>query len=153
MTTLWRISDYSDLKGEGGLRASARWHTRGQLIVYLADSPAICMVERLVHLFDTEGQLPPAYNLLEIEAPESASVISLAPLVDADWKDRTDITRKAGDDWLASSASPLARVPSAIVPRTWNYLLNPLHPDAPQIHIVSEIRERSDTRLFHSGPR
>ena len=152
MTSLWRISDYSNLKGEGGLRASARWHTRGNPIVYLGDSPSSCMVERLVHLFDTEGALPETYNLLEIEAPETAAFVPLLPLVDPEWKVRTEITRKAGDDWLASAASPLARVPSAIVPRTWNYLLNPLHADAPQVRIISRIRERFDIRLFHSKP-
>ncbi|SRR5258708_5096109 len=153
MTTLWRISEHSDLSGEGGLRASARWHTRGKPIVYLGDSPSSCMVERLVHLFDTEGALPETYNLLEIEAPETAAIVPLLPLVDADWKVRTEITRKAGDDWLVSATSPLARVPSAIVSRTWNYLFNPLHADAPMVGIVSIIRERFDTRLFHSGPR
>src|SRR5258708_24818254 len=76
MTTLWRISEHSDLSGEGGLRASARWHTRGKPIVYLGDSPSSCMVERLVHLFDTEGALPETYNLLEIEAPETAAIRS-----------------------------------------------------------------------------
>lgn len=152
MPTLWRISDYSDLSGEGGLRASARWHTKGKLVVYLGDSPATCMVERLVHFVDTEGDLPDVYNLLEIEAPESASILPLVPRINGDWRFRFDITRKAGDDWLESAASPLARVPSAVVPRTWNYLLNPEHSDAAQIHIVSVMRERFDPRLLHSGP-
>jgi len=153
MTTLWRISEHSDLSGEGGLRASARWHTRGKPIVYLGDSPSSCMVERLVHLFDTEGDLPETYNLLEIEASDSASISPLLQFVDTDWKERSEITRKAGDDWLLSATSPLARVPSAIVPRTWNYLLNPLHADAPQVRIVSVIRERFEARLFHSKQR
>lgn len=152
MTTFWRISDYSDLKGEGGLRAPARWHTRGKPVVYLGDSPSSCIVERLVHLFDTEGNLPKTYNLLEIEAPESAAIEPLLPLVDGDWKERKELTRKAGDDWLASGASPLARVPSAIVPRTWNFLLNPLHPHSAQLRLISVIRERFDTRLFRPGP-
>jgi RES domain-containing protein len=153
MTTLWRISEHSDLSGEGGLRASARWHTRGKPIVYLGDSPSSCMVERLVHLFDTEGDLPETYNLLEIEAPDSACISPLLQLVDTDWKKQTEITRKAGDDWLVSATSPLARVPSAIVPRTWNYLFNPLHADAPMVRIISEIHERFDNRLFRFRPR
>ena len=153
MITLWRISEHSDLTGEGGLRGSARWHTRGKPIVYLGDSPSSCMVERLVYLSDTEGDLPETYNLLEIEAPDSESIVPLLQLVDTDWKRRTEITRKAGDDWLASAASPLARVPSAMVPKTWNYLLNPLHPQALQVKIVSEIREPFDLRLFQLKPR
>jgi RES domain-containing protein len=50
MTTLWRISDYIDLNGEGGRKAGARWHTAGSRIVYLAESPMAALVETLVHL-------------------------------------------------------------------------------------------------------
>lgn len=27
--TLWRISNYPDLSGKGGLEAEGRWHSRG----------------------------------------------------------------------------------------------------------------------------
>jgi hypothetical protein len=35
------------------------------------------------------------------------------------------------------------------MPRTWNCMLNPKHPDAGQVRVVSVIRERFDNRLFH----
>ena len=38
-----------------------------------------------------------------------------------------EVTRPIGTDWLHGSASVLLRVPSAIVPHTFNVLLNPLH--------------------------
>lgn len=38
-------------------------------------------------------------------------------------------TRKIGDAWLAAGDAPLLRVPSAILPDTWNVLINPLHPE------------------------
>ena len=37
--------------------------------------------------------------------------------------------RDLGTRWLASKVSAVARVPSAIVPAEYNYLLNPKHPD------------------------
>ena len=52
MTTLWRISNYLDLSGEGALGTSGRWHTEGRLVVYLADCPAGALLERIVHLMD-----------------------------------------------------------------------------------------------------
>ena len=63
------------------------------------------------------------------------------------------MTRRIGDGWLASLETPIARVPSAIMPRTWNYLLNPEHPDAKQVRIAEVIKERLDNRLFRSGGR
>jgi RES domain-containing protein len=58
-----------------------------------------------------------------------------------------------GDAWLVSRESPLARVPSAIAPHTWNYLLNPEHPDAKKIEVAEVVRERFDNRLFRFGAR
>lgn len=152
MRTLWRISSYADLSGEGARRASGRWNSKGNLVVYLAEAPAGAMVERLVHLVDTEGQLPRMYDLLEIEAPEEIAVKELLPLAEVDWKENPRSTQHIGDAWLVSGETALARVPSAIVPRTWNVLLNPLHPEAARVTIVSSVRERFDDRLFAFGP-
>ena len=148
MPTFWRISDYFNLEGKGGLRASGRWSTEGRPIVYLGESPAACMVERLVHLFEADGDLPETYKLLEIEVPEAVSIVPLAPLLDLGWKEHPEFTQRSGDECLASFASPIARVPSAVVPRTFNYLLNPLHSDSSQVRILSQTVERFDARLF-----
>jgi len=153
MRTFWRISNYPDLSGEGSKRASARWNSKGRLIVYLAESPAGAMLERLVHLLDTEGQLPRTYDLLRIDASEELTSKDLLPLADVDWRNRVDVTQHIGEAWLASRETPLARVPSAIMPHTWNALLNPEHPDAKKLEVAEVIRERFDARLFRSGPR
>ena len=109
------------------------------------------MLERMVHLQEGNGRLPEFYDLLEIVAPETLLMKDLLPLADAGWKENLSLTRRLGDAWLASLETSLARVPSAIVPRTWNVLLNPAHPDAKQVRIESVIRERFDNRLFRFG--
>jgi len=148
MKTFWRISTYADLSGEGGKIASARWHTKGNLVVYLAETPSGAMLEHLVHLLANEGQLPPTYDLLEVQAPEEFAIKELLPLAGVDWKEDLLLTRRIGDEWLGRRETPLARVPSAIMPRTWNILLNPEQPDARQVRIETVIRERFDNRLF-----
>jgi RES domain-containing protein len=153
MTTLWRISDHADLSGIGGLHSSGRWNSRGRPIVYLAESPAAAMLERLVHLFDDEGgRLPSSYQLLEVLADE-VPVKQLLPEVRPEWRERPALTQLLGDEWLAQAESALARVPSAIAPRTWNYLLNPLHPEAARLKIVSATRELFDNRLLRFASR
>jgi RES domain-containing protein len=47
----------------------------------------------------------------------------------------------------------LARVPSVLAPQTWNYLLNPEHPDAKMIEVAEVIKERFDNRLFRFSSR
>jgi RES domain-containing protein len=153
MTKLWRISNYPDLSGEGGRLASARWHTEGRPVVYLAESPAAALLERIVHLGGREGRLPKTYDLLEVEVGENLEIRNLDPPVESQWKLDVEITRTLGDAWLVAAASAFARVPSVIVPRTWNFILNPLHPEASKVRIVNVTRERFDNRLFRSGGR
>lgn len=153
MAIYWRISDYPDLNGEGGRKAGARWHTAGSRIVYLAESPMAALVETLVHL-DVDGEdTPDFYTLLKVSVPNGLAVQPLDPPAGTEWKQHLDLTRSIGDAWLASLATPLARVPSAIAPHTWNYLLNPAHPDAKQVQIAEVIQERFDNRLFRLGAR
>lgn len=145
---LWRISNFRSLSGEGGLRYSARWHTAGRPIVYLAASSAGAMIEILVHLELTEDELPLEYTLLRVEAPASLAIEELVPGKGDDWKTDLSISRSLGDTWLEANKTALACVPSAILPNTFNYLLNPLHSDAKHIRIVSSSRANFDPRLL-----
>ena len=153
MKTLWRISNYTDLSGEGGRKFSARWHTAGARIVYMAESPMAALVETLVHL-DVDGEdTPDFYTLLKIPIPDGLAVQTLNPPDGSEWKQNLELSRSIGDAWLASMETPLARVPSVIAPQTWNYLLNPAHPDAKQVQVAEIIKERFDSRLFRFGAR
>ena len=60
---LWRLTEFPTLDGEGGRLYSARWHTAGSPIVYLAASPPGALIEILVHLELDENELPPSYRL------------------------------------------------------------------------------------------
>lgn len=103
-----------------------------------------------MHLGDRDGKLPSTYTLIEIEAPAEMAVRELSS-PSPDWKENPGLTRAIGETWLTLLETPLARVPSAIVPRTWNYLLNPEHGDTAHVKILSVIREPFDIRLFQRG--
>ncbi|HMF54335.1 MAG TPA: RES family NAD+ phosphorylase [Edaphobacter sp.] len=145
---LWRISNHRSLSGEGGLRYAARWHSAGQPIVYLAESPAGAMVEVLVHLELEEDELPPSYTLLRVVVPDNLAVEEIRIPEKELWKSNLATSRKLGDDWLLHAETALARVPSAILPDTFNYLLNPLHADAKRVKVASATRAIFDPRLL-----
>jgi RES domain-containing protein len=44
--------------GQGGLEASARWHTAGRAVVYGAESLSLAALEILVHLKQTNDLQP-----------------------------------------------------------------------------------------------
>lgn len=126
--------------------ASARWHTKGRRIVYLAETPAGSLVEVLVHLEVDLSSPPLGMKILKVDASDASSV-SLESLK-AGWERDLDFTRAMGDDWLRAKSSALLRVPSAIVPETMNVLLNPEHPDAGRVRVLSADDFGLDERLL-----
>jgi RES domain-containing protein len=151
MSRYWRISNHIDLGGWGGKKFSSRWGSLGRRIVYFAESPAGALLEVLVHVNQMEEKLPETFMLMEIAAPENHSLHELTPPTEGNWRNRPEATQQLGDAWLTARETLIARVPSAIVPRTWNYLLNPEHPDAAQVRIETVVQERFDNRLFRFG--
>jgi RES domain-containing protein len=92
--------------------------------VYCAPNPATSLVEVLVHIEVDSGDLPDMLQYLEIEAMDGVSTENVKmDALGRNWQ----TTRRAGDEWLRSGRTALSRVPSAIVPATWNFLLNPHH--------------------------
>jgi RES domain-containing protein len=149
---LWRISNYADLSGTGGVLHPGRWHHRGRPIVYLAESPAAALLEVLVHVQASHpSELPVNYQLLELALPDAVRSEDVALREMPDWRSNVAATRNCGDAWLAQGRSLLLRVPSAVVGRSFNRLFNPLHPQALQAQVVSIGRYPFDERLF-GGP-
>ena len=146
---LWRISNHPSLTGDGALRTPGRWHTRGRRVVYCAQNPAAALLEILVHFEMDIQDLPVHYRLLKIHAPDDVPVerVSVDQLP-SDWPAKTEETRALGNAWLARDSVALLMVPSAIVPETFNVLLNPSHRDAKRIVIVETGEHAIDPRLL-----
>ncbi len=145
---VWRISNHITLDGVGGLKASARWHTRGRPIVYCAPNPATALLEVLVHAEVEPADLPVGYRYLKIRLPDDVEVEPVAPNdLPAGWRQDVAATRAAGDGWLRAERSPVLVVPSVIVSETANLLLNPAHPAAAGFAVEAVIKHDLDARL------
>ncbi|OYY74230.1 MAG: hypothetical protein B7Y40_05690 [Gammaproteobacteria bacterium 28-57-27] len=144
---LWRLSNHADLSGLGGMKRSGRWHNAKRPVVYLAEHPALALLESMVHFeFSSIELMPSTYKMLEVNV-ESESIM------DADLQghglDDQNLTQSIGDQWLASAESLLLRVPSVLVPGS-NYLLNPLHFEISRCSIKQIIEHPLDARLLSS---
>jgi RES domain-containing protein len=148
---LWRISKFENLAGLGAELSSGRWHTsaKDKRIVYLAEHPAVALLENLANLGAPPEFLPDTFQLLKIAAPEISVTELTARQIAGIRPDQLLSTQPIGDAWLASQSSALLRVPSIPSPESWNYLLNPLHPDASRIRIEWSRHITYDRRLFH----
>ncbi len=142
---LWRISRHRDLSGIGGLRAAGRWHYPGQPVVYLSENPASALLEVCVHT--AANDVPPAFTLLRVEEPDLDVAAIAVQTLPEDWRMRLEVTRDLGSAWLRRGEGVLLRLPSAIVPWTANFLLNPLHPDAKSFRVAQTIAYPFDMRI------
>jgi RES domain-containing protein len=103
-------------------------------VVYCSETPAAALLEIMVHFEIELHDLPARYRLLRIDAPDDARLERvLADALPSDWPDEPGVTRAIGDRWLQNGSTALLRVPSALVPETFNVLLNPAHRDAKRI--------------------
>ncbi len=141
---LWRISEFTDLSGDGGLYHAGRWNEVGTAVVYCSDHPSTTLLEILVHT-DRED-VAPTYQLLEIDAPDSLKIF--LPELPRDWANSYSKTQMIGNNFLLDLEYALMRIPSMVMPQASNFLLNPAHPGAAEFRITESWRYPFDSRLL-----
>ena len=104
-------------------------------MVYLAEHPALAVLEVRVHLDVPLELLPGDYMLARVQLPDEV------PATPSDASDELE----AGDIWLRDAKAATMRVPSALVPFAYNLLLNPHHPRAAE-HQSSALRHSTSIR-------
>jgi RES domain-containing protein len=106
----------------------------------------------LVHLEIDPEDLPDTYQLLAVDIPDDVRFESIAEdQLAAGWRQNTALTRALGNQWLRDNRAALLKVPSAIVPASVNWLLNPAHADSAKARVAEIIRAPFDLRLFRTG--
>ena len=141
--------DKTAFSGSGGLYASGRWHHKGQPIVYAAATLSLAALEYLVHLGRTDAQISFVY--VQAVIPENSSIETVDPIsLPRNWTSAPPIeaTMELGTQWCAETRSAVIKVPSAIVPAEFNFLLNPRHPDFTLIRIAAPEPFSFDSRLW-----
>lgn len=153
MITAWRISaakynKEQTFSGEGGLYVAGRWNYKGQLAVYVSDSLALATLE--IYVRRSRLVKEKAHKAYRIEIPENLiETKCLTPDVLAAVKnDDFAFSQNLGSHWLNNlSGCPALKIPSAIVPEEFNFLLNPRHPDFNKIILHDPIDQYFDPRL------
>lgn len=137
-----------DLSGQGSKLYGTRWSSPGIPVVFTAESRALAALEFYVHVGIA---VPRSTSLATIQVPDDCdiSVINLSDLP-KNWQTHPAPLKlqKFGADWFGSPASGcLLKVPSALVPQEYNYLINPAHADCKRIRILQVERYLYDQRL------
>ena len=140
------LTEYSEQLTAPG--TEGRWNSRGKFVIYTAGSIALACLENLVHR-NSEG-LKSLFSVLSIDIPTTIKIKTIHEAeLPKGWLKihAVSITRRLGNEWLASPGSAVLKVPSAIIAGEYNYLLNPTHPQFKKITILKRQPFEFDNRL------
>ncbi|MCW3467692.1 RES family NAD+ phosphorylase [Chitinophaga nivalis] len=137
---VYRISKcayINDLSGTGARLYGGRWNSPGHAVVYTAGSRALSALEVLVHI--------PLKNIVQdfciatIHIPDHIAIKALTKDdLPSGWQSLTPSPQLQciGDEWVDTAKYAALRIPSVVIADEFNYLINPLHPEAAEITIV-----------------
>ncbi len=117
--------------------------------MYAAESEALAALEVLVHL-SSMAQLP-EYVCVKAAIPENLvlDVRDHLGRLPSDWSSAEPVqARELGTRWIVEKSSAVLRVPSVVIPRESNYMMNPEHPDFSRITIDPPRPFEFDVRLL-----
>jgi RES domain-containing protein len=137
-----------DLTGTGAKLFGGRWNQRGTAVIYTSETRALATVEYLVHL--SLSNVPRGLMIATIEIPDSI-VPEDVPRgsLPRGWRDYPPPREVAelGTRWAKSNKALLLRVPSAVVEKEYNILVNPLHSEMPRVVLRDVEAFEFDKRL------
>ncbi len=135
--------------GEGARLDGGRWNTPGIAVVYASVTVSLAAPELLVHL-DAE-EAPADQVAIPVDVPAELAVREIAAGdLPRNWRTTPAplVLQQLGNNWARALETPLLSVPSAVVPRERNYILNPRHPDASRLMIGTPEPFSFDPRLW-----
>ena len=127
-----------------------RWNNDNEFVIYTASSRALATLEFLVHL----NLVKPSFTCktLVIDIPETSEFIDVIRKEDLpdDWReiDSYPALQTIGSEWYRNNHSPVLKVPSAIIPQEFNYIINTRHPQFNEIDLADTEDYFWDIRLF-----
>lgn len=148
--TAWRITRRefrsSAFSGKGAAANGGRWNNEGSAVVYTSESMALATLEMLVHA-GRRARLT-EFVLVSCAFPPDYVTLFDAGTLPHGWPADQNLTRGFGQDWIKDARKPVLRVPTAIVPAGFNYLVNVDHPLFKRIHIGHPVPFLFDPRLM-----
>ena len=152
MATGWRIvkSRYAStaFDGEGARLYGGRWNSPGTRMVYTSSTISLAVLEVLVHL--QEASILSSYSLISAGFDDALVERLDRSLLPDGWRSypAPSELQRIGDEWVRRQRSAVLEVPSVIVERESNYLLNPAHPDFSSVVIGEPEPFTFDERLL-----
>jgi RES domain-containing protein len=155
MLTVYRTlkAKYLDepLATEGARLYGGRWNPKGYPLLYTTSSPALALIESLVHQPRVRYEKLPALHLITLSVPENVRYLASHELPDYWNEERYERTQWILKPWLDEPETLVMGVPSAAVPMSYNYLIHPHHGLFAEIQVIKTEEFPVERRLWSEG--
>lgn len=127
---------------------AGRWNEAGRKVIYCAESIALAFLENMVRRQGVGFNDDFKTMILEIPDDLKIQIVTADDLPDG-WRKFTDYSKcqPIGNSWYDAGAIPILKVPSAVLPESFNYVINSLHPDFKKIKLAKVTDFIPDERI------
>jgi RES domain-containing protein len=137
---------YSDSLFASGM--AGRWNSQGSKVVYCAESILLAFLENMIRRkgvgFNND------FKIMFIEVPSKTKITIInSNDLDEDWRDFDNYSKcqVSGDKWYNECKILLLKAPSAVLPESFNYVINTMHPDYKKVRLVEVTNLVPDKRI------
>ena len=133
---VYRITTEKWSKSLGASGYAARWNAKGSFIIYTAESRSLACLENMVHR-SGEGDTA-LYKVMLIEIPDKVEITKITTgTLKKNWYaiENYPYCQAIGAKWLTDLKTAVLQVPSAVIKKESNYLINPNHPNFKKIKL------------------
>jgi len=148
---LFRISaeKYANKLSSSG--SANRWNKSKQFVIYTGSSRSLSSLELVVHRSSIKPSL--VYKVMIIYVPDKEELYNQVALknLPKNWRSiRTyPILQEIGSNWYEKKETLILKIPSAIIPQEYNYIINTSHPDFEKnVKLIDTENYFWDSRLF-----
>lgn len=151
---LFRIASIkfiNDLFGMGARINGGRWNHKGTGVIYASQSRALATLEYLVHA-TMPAIIPDDVSIIQFNIPDKTIPLQIKKnTLPNNWQNTLPSLKlkNIGTEWVLSKKSLLLQVPSAIIDKEFNMLINPEHPDMKYIKLSKPETFILDKRLSY----
>lgn len=116
---------------------AGRWNEDNELVIYTASSRALGTLEKIIRFKSINPKV--LYKVMVIFIPDNPDFITEIKVsqLQSNWREKSAYSdlRVIGSKWYINKESLILKVPSSIITREFNYLINTKHPDFGQVKL------------------
>ena len=108
-----------------------RWNIDDQFMIYTGSSRSLSTLELIVHKNSVQPAMKYKVKIISIADEENLFTQILQGSLSKSWRNMIAYPelQRLGSEWYQKQTSLVLKVPSAVIPKEYNYIINTKHPN------------------------